>query len=337
MELALGFINTLLRNMESEAHAEAAVAPEGAVFEGVYPKIEIVGDRSGILIGHHGETLDAIQFLANLCVNRKTGTSGKDFVKITVDIENYREKREATLRALARRMAQKAIKYKRNMVLEPMNPYERRIIHSELQTFENVDTHSVGSDENRKVVITYEGADKAEQKRSQRTAAIPHQSRAARRRKAQNPLPVRRIVRRGVREDSGNLCGLPGGKGGSASVRAALPRSTRYSVPTTSPTSLSDSESRSNSGDEREEKIDAGLLFDPSDPKLRAIKRKTHDLNTEYDVITPRLKAKPNGARKFSEKFSENSARAVSFRDRSSSTTASTRRWGKASTSETSI
>lgn len=124
MELALGFINTLLRNMESEAHAEAAVAPEGAVFEGVYPKIEIVGDRSGILIGHHGETLDAIQFLANLCVNRKTGTSGKDFVKITVDIENYREKREATLRALARRMAQKAIKYKRNMVLEPMNPYE---------------------------------------------------------------------------------------------------------------------------------------------------------------------------------------------------------------------
>ena len=193
MELALGFINTLLRNMESEAHAEAAVAPEGAVFEGVYPKIEIVGDRSGILIGHHGETLDAIQFLANLCVNRKTGTSGKDFVKITVDIENYREKREATLRALARRMAQKAIKYKRNMVLEPMNPYERRIIHSELQTFENVDTHSVGSDENRKVVITYEGADKAEQKRSQKNRRNSSSKQGGAQKESAKSAPVRRI------------------------------------------------------------------------------------------------------------------------------------------------
>ena len=193
MELALGFINTLLRNMESEAHAEAAVAPEGAVFEGVYPKIEIVGDRSGILIGHHGETLNAIQFLANLCVNRKTGTSGKDFVKITVDIENYREKREATLRALARRMAQKAIKYKRNMVLEPMNPYERRIIHSELQTFENVDTHSVGSDENRKVVITYEGADKAEQKRSQKNRRNSSSKQGGAQKESAKSAPVRRI------------------------------------------------------------------------------------------------------------------------------------------------
>lgn len=166
MNIALDFINTLLRNMGSEAKALKAEAPEGEVFEGVYPKIEITGDRSGILIGHHGETLDAIQFLANLCVNRKTGASGREFVKITVDIENYRAKREDTLRALARRMAQKAIKYKRNMVLEPMNPYERHIIHSELQDMENIDTHSVGSDENRKVVITYEGEDKQEYKKT---------------------------------------------------------------------------------------------------------------------------------------------------------------------------
>lgn len=168
MNIALGFINELLKNMNSEATAVQATPPEDAVFEGVYPKIEIVGDHSGILIGHHGETLDAIQFLANLCVNRKTGATGREFVKINVDIENYRAKREETLRALARRMAQKAIKYKRNVVLEPMNPYERHIIHSELQEMENVDTHSVGSDENRKVVITYEGADKSEQKRSPR-------------------------------------------------------------------------------------------------------------------------------------------------------------------------
>lgn len=164
MDIALEFINTLLKNMESSATAVQAEAPEGAVFEGVYPRIEITGDKSGILIGHHGETMDAIQFLANLCLNRKTGAGGREFVKIVVDIENYREKREETLRALARRMAARAIKYKRNVVLEPMNPYERHIIHAELQDMENIDTHSVGSDENRKVVITYEGEDKQERK-----------------------------------------------------------------------------------------------------------------------------------------------------------------------------
>ena len=164
MDVALDFINTLLKNMNSEATAVQASAPEGAVYEGVYPRIEIVGDKSGILIGHHGETMDAIQFLANLCVNRKTDVGGKEFVKIVVDIENYREKREETLRALARRMAGKAIRTKRNVVLEPMNPYERHIIHAEIQDMDGVDTHSVGSDENRKVVITYEGEDKVEHK-----------------------------------------------------------------------------------------------------------------------------------------------------------------------------
>lgn len=188
MKIALDFINELLRNMNSPASAVQATPPEDAVFEGVYPKIEIVGDHSGILIGHHGETLDAIQFLANLCVNRKTGSTGREFVKINVDIEGYRAKREETLRALARRMAQKAIKYKRNVVLEPMNPYERHIIHSEIQEMENVDTHSVGSDENRKVVITYEGEDKAEQKKSSR-----RRSSRDRRRDTPKAPPARKI------------------------------------------------------------------------------------------------------------------------------------------------
>ena len=176
MDVALDFVNTLLRNMNSEAKAIQATPPEDAVFEGVYPRIEIVGDKSGILIGHHGETMDAIQFLANLCVNRKTGVGGKEFVKIVVDIENYREKREETLRALARRMAAKAIKTKRNVVLEPMNPYERHIIHAELQDMENVDTHSVGSDENRKVVVTYEGEDKQEGRSRSRRGGRGHRS-----------------------------------------------------------------------------------------------------------------------------------------------------------------
>ena len=90
-------------------------------------------------------------------------------------------------------MAQKAIKYKRNMVLEPMNPYERRIIHSELQTFENVDTHSVGSDENRKVVITYEGADKAEQKRSQKNRRNSSSKQGGAQKESAKSAPVRRI------------------------------------------------------------------------------------------------------------------------------------------------
>ena len=129
-----------------------------------YPRLVISGEGAGILIGHHGETLDAIQYLVNLSALRRGGSTQKEFVKIVVDIENYRAKREETLRALARRMAAKAQKYKRNVLLEPMNPYERRIIHSEIQGFENVSTHSVGSDENRKIVITYEGEDKVERR-----------------------------------------------------------------------------------------------------------------------------------------------------------------------------
>lgn len=168
MELALGFTNTLLKNMELTAVAKADAAPaDMTVPEGmVYAKIVIEGDDTGILIGHHGDTLDAIQYLANLCASR--GSGKKEFVKIALDIENYRAKREETLRALARRMSAKAIKYKRNFVLEPMNPYERRIIHSEVQGMENVSTHSVGSDENRKIVITYEGPDKVNHSRKSR-------------------------------------------------------------------------------------------------------------------------------------------------------------------------
>ncbi len=162
MQFALDFANTLLQNMSLPARAEhnpdarGMEIPEGMVAA----RIEIKGDDSGILIGHHGETLDAIQYLVNLCASRKSASAKREFVKISVDIEGYREKREETLRALARRMAAKAVKNRRNVVLEPMNPYERRIIHSEVQGFENVSTHSVGSDENRKIVITYEGADK---------------------------------------------------------------------------------------------------------------------------------------------------------------------------------
>ena len=167
MQYALDFANTLLRNMQIDAKAQRAACPEGQTFEtsegaDVYPAIEIVGEGSGILIGHHGETLDAIQYLVNLSAIRKTKKANGhgDYVKIVVDVENYRSKREETLRSLARRMAARAVKSKRNVFLEPMNAYERRIIHSELQSYPDVSTHSVGSDKNRKIIITYEGADK---------------------------------------------------------------------------------------------------------------------------------------------------------------------------------
>ena len=163
MQFAIEFIETVLRDLEIEAKAVPVKDEDGA-----YVGINIEGDTTGALIGHHGETLDAIQYLANLSASRRSPTPNREFLKITVDIENYREKREETLRALARRMASKAVKYKRNFVLEPMNPYERRIIHSEIQLIDNVDTHSVGSDENRKVVVTYEGADKIDRRNRQR-------------------------------------------------------------------------------------------------------------------------------------------------------------------------
>ncbi len=173
MDYALEFANMLLADLNLSAKAVQCECPEGEEFEpvgdaNVYPRIEITGDDTGILIGHHGETLDAIQYLVNLSSLRKSKSKDGDYVKIVVDIENYRNKREATLKALARRMAAKAVKYKRNVFLEPMNAYERRIIHSELQSYPDVSTHSVGADRDRKIIITYEGADKQTEQRNRR-------------------------------------------------------------------------------------------------------------------------------------------------------------------------
>ncbi|MBQ9941030.1 MAG: protein jag [Clostridia bacterium] len=114
--------------------------------------ISIFGGDMGVIIGRHGDVLDALQYLANLSANRVT----EKLVRVTVDVENYRSKREETLRTLARRMAQKAIKAGRNISLEPMSAHERRIIHSEIQDIEGVTTFSVGSDSDRRIVISPE-------------------------------------------------------------------------------------------------------------------------------------------------------------------------------------
>ena len=115
--------------------------------------ITVDGESAGVLIGHHGETLDALQYLANLAANKKVNGEKREYVKITLDIEGYRAKRENALRALARRMAAKVVKYKKSVMLEPMNPYERRIIHSEVQKIAGVSTNSIGSESNRRVVM----------------------------------------------------------------------------------------------------------------------------------------------------------------------------------------
>jgi len=113
-------------------------------------KIKLEGESMGILIGHRGETLDSLQYLTSLVVNRGT----EKYKRVIIDTENYRDKREDTLVRLAKRLAAKVKKTGRSVVLEPMNPYERRILHATLQGHPHVTTHSEGEEPNRRVVIS---------------------------------------------------------------------------------------------------------------------------------------------------------------------------------------
>ncbi|MBQ8321535.1 MAG: Jag N-terminal domain-containing protein [Clostridia bacterium] len=146
-DMSYDFIKTLLSDIGLNADAELYACEDGT------RRITIVGEDASTLIGHHGDTLDAVQYLANLASARKNAAGERDKSRVTIDIEGYRAKREETLRALARRMAAKALRNKRSVMLEPMNAYERRIIHSEIQSIEGVSTNSIGSDNNRKIVI----------------------------------------------------------------------------------------------------------------------------------------------------------------------------------------
>ena len=144
---AVAFIEKLLADMNIEAEMTVTEGDNGET------RISITGESAAILIGHHGDTLDSLQYLANLAANKRVGGKKEEYAKISVDVEGYRAKREETLRSLARRMAAKVQKYKKSVMLEPMNPYERRIIHSEIQNIEGVSTNSIGSENNRKIVI----------------------------------------------------------------------------------------------------------------------------------------------------------------------------------------
>lgn len=155
-DTALDFIRKLIDDMALEGLTVAK--KEGSNGDVL---ITVDGDNAGVLIGHHGETLEAIQYLANLAANKKVAGEKREYVRVTVDVEGYRAKREASLRALARRMSAKVIKNKKSVMLEPMNPYERRIVHSEVQGIAGVSTNSIGSENNRRVVIFLDDAQTA--------------------------------------------------------------------------------------------------------------------------------------------------------------------------------
>ena len=139
------FIKGLLEHMDSKA------VPHCWKADGSTYKVDLVGDDLGYLIGRRGDTLDAIQHLANYTVNREVD----GHIRINVDAECYREKREESLRRYARKKAQQVLKARRRTTLEPMNAYERHVIHAALQEMDNITTHSTGTEPNRRVVIEY--------------------------------------------------------------------------------------------------------------------------------------------------------------------------------------
>ena len=139
------FLKGLMEHMDSKA------VPHCWKEEGNTYKVDLVGDDLGYLIGRRGDTLDAIQHLANYTINRDV----EGHIRINVDAEEYRQKREDSLRRYARKKAQQVLKARRRTTLEPMNAYERHVIHAALQDMENITTHSTGVEPNRRVVIEY--------------------------------------------------------------------------------------------------------------------------------------------------------------------------------------
>ena len=144
-EKAEAFLKGLLERMGSDAVPEIEDRGEAGLF------IRLNGQKLGMLIGRHGETLDAIQHLTGYVVNK--GVSKR--THISVDAEDYWAKREESMKSLAYKVAAKVIKYRKNMTLEPMNSYERHVIHTALQDYEEVSTFSTGSEPNRRVVVAY--------------------------------------------------------------------------------------------------------------------------------------------------------------------------------------
>ena len=138
------FLSGLFKRMDVEVDMEISEG-SGSI------EVALSGKDPGALIGRRGETLDAIQHLTNYVINR----SGPGRIRVNIDAENYRQRRNETLESLAVKAAAKVIKYRRNVTLDPMNAYERHVIHSALQEHESVTTHSIGSEPNRRIVVSF--------------------------------------------------------------------------------------------------------------------------------------------------------------------------------------
>ena len=164
------FLTGLFERMNVEAGLETTVNEDGSML------VNLVGENIGALIGHRGETLDAIQHLANYAVNN----GSNDRTKINIDAENYRAKREEALQKLAVKVAGKVVKYRRNVTLEPMNAYERHVIHTALQEVKGVTTYSTGTEPNRRVVVAFERTQKSssysDRKGGQKSGGRQHRS-----------------------------------------------------------------------------------------------------------------------------------------------------------------
>ncbi len=143
-EVAYEFLRKVLNTMDVKAEIRIKETPECLY-------IDLAGPRMGIIIGRRGQTLDALQYLLTLIVNKNSGR--EEYIRIVLDTEDYRKKREQTLERLANRLAGRVIKSNRKVELEPMNPYERRIIHYTLQNYPGVITYSEGEEPFRKVII----------------------------------------------------------------------------------------------------------------------------------------------------------------------------------------
>ncbi len=145
-EVAKGFLRDVFEAMNMEVAVDVQYDEEGRTMS-----IDLAGDEMGVLIGKRGQTLDSLQYLVSLVVNREV----EEYIRVKVDTEDYRARRKETLENLAKNIAYKVKKTRRPVSLEPMNPYERRIIHSALQNDKYISTHSEGDEPFRRVVVTY--------------------------------------------------------------------------------------------------------------------------------------------------------------------------------------
>ena len=144
VDRAVNFLNKIFEAMEMKVGIDYTESSEAL-------DISLSGEEMGVLIGRRGETLDALQYLVSIAVNK----GDNEFVRVVLDAEDYRRKRKETLESLANRLAAKVARDRKNVTLEPMNAYERRIIHSVLQNNKYVETSSIGEDPNRRIIISY--------------------------------------------------------------------------------------------------------------------------------------------------------------------------------------